>query len=81
MLKLDPNNADAKKELVNISAAIKQYEQKEKKVFGSIFSKGGLYDDVKTTSAKPEVKKVESDSEEEEIKAPEGEKPEPMEAE
>lgn len=49
LLKLDPNNADAKKELVNISAAIKQYEQKEKKVFGNIFSKGGLYDDVKTT--------------------------------
>ena len=44
--------------------AIKQQNQKEKKVFGNIFAKGGLYDDVKTTDIKPEVKKVDSDSDE-----------------
>lgn len=61
-MRLDPNNGDAKKELMTITAAVKQFEQKEKKVFGNIFSKAGLYDDVKT-ELKPEVKKVESDSE------------------
>jgi hypothetical protein len=32
-------------------------------VFGNIFSKGGLYDDVKTSAPKiaPEVKKVDSE--------------------
>lgn len=53
LLKHDPNNVEAKKELGNIATAIKQYEQKEKKVFGNIFAKGRLYDDVKT---KVEVK-------------------------
>lgn len=70
LLRVDPNNADAKKQLAQIAALVKQYEQKQKKVFGNIFAKGGLYDDVKTTEMKPEVKKVESDSEDEEIKAP-----------
>jgi hypothetical protein len=48
-------------------------------VFGSIFAKGGLYDDVKVQEIKPEVKKVESEDEDEEdeIKHPE----EPMEEE
>ena len=48
MLKLDPQNAEAKKELATIATALKQFREKEKKVFGGIFSKGGLYDDVKT---------------------------------
>lgn len=72
MLRIDPNNVDAQKELTNIAILVRQYAQKEKKVFGNIFAKAGLYDDVKTTEMKPEVKKVESESEDdEEIKAPE----------
>lgn len=70
-MKIDPNNSDAKNELSTVSAAVKQFQQKEKKVFGNIFSKGGLYDDVKTET-KPEVKKVDSESEEEEVKPSEG---------
>jgi hypothetical protein len=36
-------------------------KEKEKKIFGNIFSKGGLYDDVKTeVKVTPEVKKVDS---------------------
>lgn len=48
LIRLDPQNNEAKKELNNVAIAIKQHAQKEKKVFGSIFSKGGLYDDVQT---------------------------------
>jgi len=48
LLKVDPQNAEAKKELATIATALKQFREKEKKVFGGIFSKGGLYDDVKT---------------------------------
>lgn len=44
--------------------AIKKQNEKDKKVFGNIFSKGGLYDDVKTPDIKPEVKKVDSSDEE-----------------
>ena len=40
--------------------------KKEKKIFGNIFSKAGLYDDVKVQEIKPEVKKVDSEDEEEE---------------
>lgn len=61
---------EAKKELATIATALKQFKEKEKKVFGGIFAKGGLYDDVKTTDIKPEVKKVESEDEEDEIKHP-----------
>ncbi len=75
MLKHDPQNAEAKKELAAIANALKQFREKEKKVFGSIFSKGGLYDDVKTQEIKPEVKKVESEDEEDEIKPPQDEEP------
>lgn len=63
---------------------MKQLKEKEKKVFGGIFAKPGLYDDVKTQEIKPEVKKIESESEEEEEKPIEEEpsKPaEPMEEE
>jgi len=66
LLKLDPNNAEAKKELHNVAAAIKAFKQKEKKVFANIFAKAGLYDDVKTeTKVQPEVKPVDSESDEE----------------
>lgn len=71
MLKLDPQNAEAKKELATIATALKQFKEKEKKVFGGMFSKGGLYDDVKTTDIKPEVKKVESEDEEDKVIHPE----------
>jgi len=53
LLKLDPENVEAKKELGNIALAIKEHNQKQKKVFGNIFAKGGLYDDVKPTEKKP----------------------------
>lgn len=46
-MKHDPANAEAKKELANIAVALKHFKEKEKKVFGGIFAKGGLYDDVK----------------------------------
>jgi hypothetical protein len=62
-LKYDPQNAEAKKELSQIATAMKAFEKKEKKLFGQIFSKGGLYDDVKTPEPKlePEIKKVDSE--------------------
>lgn len=60
LLKLDPSNNEAKNELASIGAKLKQFREKEKKVFGSIFAKGGLYDDVKPQNIQPEVKKVES---------------------
>jgi hypothetical protein len=45
-------------------------------VFGSIFAKGGLYDDVKTTTElKPEVKKIDSESDEDEPNIPTEETP------
>lgn len=47
ILKLDPNNQEAKAELTKILAQKKAAEQKEKKLFGSMFSKSGLYDDMK----------------------------------
>ena len=70
LLKLDPNNPEAKKELHNVAVAIRQFKQKEKKVFGNIFAKGGLYDDVKSEEKKiePDVNKVASDSEDEDVK-------------
>jgi hypothetical protein len=80
LLKLDPQNDEAKKELAVIANALKQVREKEKKVFGGMFAKGGLYDDVKTQEIKPEVKKVESEDEEDEIKHPEEEE-EPAEEE
>jgi hypothetical protein len=40
--------------LAAIAAALRQLKEKEKKVFGGIFAKGGLYDDVKVEpSIKP----------------------------
>jgi hypothetical protein len=30
-----------------VDKAIKEFKKKEKKVFGGMFSKGGIYDDVK----------------------------------
>ena len=59
-MKYDPENVEAKKEIAGIAVAIKKQNEKDKKVYGNIFSKGGLYDDVKTTNIKPEVKKVDS---------------------
>lgn len=41
--------------------AIRQFKEKEKKVFGNIFAKGNLYDDIKNEpKIEPEVKKVDS---------------------
>lgn len=65
MLKYDAGNGEAKKELANIAAAIKKQNEKEKKMFGNIFAKGDLYADVKPTELKPEVKKVDSEDEDE----------------
>lgn len=50
-------------------------KQKEKKIFGGIFSKGGLYDDVKTeVKLEPIVNKINGDEFDiEEIKEPEEE--------
>ena len=47
--------------------------KKEKKIFGNIFSKAGLYDDVKVQEIKPEVKKVYSEDEDEEGPPPDPE--------
>lgn len=55
LLKHDPQNVEAKKELAQVNGAIKAFQQKEKKLFGHMFSKGGLYDDVKPTPAPPKV--------------------------
>jgi hypothetical protein len=66
------------KELSNIAVAIKQAKEKEKKFFGSIFSKGGLYDDVKTETkpAAKEPEEIDSPSDEEEA-PPTTEQPQP----
>jgi hypothetical protein len=43
---------------------VHDFKQKEKKLFGNIFSKINLYDDVKTeVKAQPEARKVESSDE------------------
>ena len=44
---IDPDNVEAKKELAKVNEGVKQALKKEKKVFGGMFSKGGLYDDKK----------------------------------
>lgn len=41
----DPNNAEAKTELQNIKIAQRNFREKEKKVFGNMFSKSGIYAD------------------------------------
>ena len=46
-MKIDPENGEAKKELSNVAKAINELKQKEKKLYGNIFSKMNLYDDVK----------------------------------
>lgn len=58
------------KELANIAVAVKQAKEKEKKFFGSIFSKGGLYDDVKTETKPPAKEPEEIDSPSDEEEAP-----------
>ena len=71
LLKVDPSNGEAKNELASIAAKLKQFREKEKKVFGNIFAKGGIYDDVKPQNIQPEVTKVESeDDQEDDIKSP-----------
>lgn len=65
---------EAKKELANIAAAIKQFKEKEKKVFGSLFSKGGLYEDKKIEKPK-ETKPEQIESEEDDAHEPEEKAP------
>ena len=47
MLAIDANNAEAKAELQRVSEAIKIAKAKEKKLFGGMFSKSGIYEDKK----------------------------------
>ena len=43
LLKIEPLNVDAQKELQNVKVAERAYKQKQKKVFGNMFSKAGVY--------------------------------------
>jgi hypothetical protein len=82
-LKVDPENSEAKKEILNIAEAIKKFKEKQKKVFGGMFSQS-LYDDKKVEPPKP---KAGSDSEDDEPQGepipsdPEDEKDNPIETE
>jgi len=42
-LKVDPSNVEAQKELQSVKTAEKLFRQKQKKVFGNMFSKAGAY--------------------------------------
>jgi peptidylprolyl isomerase len=46
----DPNNIDAKNELVNLSNKLKSSKEKEKKTFANMFKKGGLYEEAEKKS-------------------------------
>ena len=73
-MKVDPENNEAKKEILNIAEAIKKFKQKQKKVFGGMFS-GGLYDDKKIEPPKPKSGSDEDEPEGEPIPSdPEDEK-------
>lgn len=63
LLSLDPENSDAKQELIKITHARKIAAEKEKKVFGGMFAKSvGLYEDKKPSEKKPEPMDVEDSS-------------------
>lgn len=49
--------------MARIIQAKKVAAQKEKKVFGGMFSKSGLYEDKKVTESKPEPKEAEDSDE------------------
>lgn len=42
-MKIEPSNVEAQKELQGVKAAEKLFRQKQKKVFGNMFSKAGAY--------------------------------------
>ena len=48
LLKIEPNNVEAQKELQNVKVAEKAYKQRQKKVFGNMFGQSDwIYDLVK----------------------------------
>ena len=44
-LELDPSNVAAKKELIEVTKALKEHNKREKAVYSNIFSKTSVYDD------------------------------------
>lgn len=65
ILTIDPNNEEAKQELARIVSAQKAAQAKEKKLFGSMFSKSGLYDDKKPKEKKKKAEEEKEDTSEE----------------
>lgn len=59
-LELEPTNAAAKKELAEVLKALKEHKAKSKNAFGSIFSKGSVYDDKEAERRRKEQARIEA---------------------
>lgn len=59
-LELEPTNAAAKKELAEVLKALKEHKAKSKTAFGSIFSKGSVYDDKEAERRRKEQARIEA---------------------
>ena len=73
-MEIDPNNAEAKNELVKVNEGVRKALKKEKKVFGGMFSSGGLYDDMKEKKEEDRPKDEEDEENSEEMPELEKEK-------
>lgn len=59
-VELEPTNAAAKKELAEVLKALKEHKAKAKSAFGSIFSKGSVYDDKEAERRRKEQARIEA---------------------
>eukprot|EP01066_Platyproteum_vivax_P007642 Platyproteum_vivax@DN3039_c0_g1_i1.p1 len=59
VLRLDPKNHDAAKELISLKKTIAEHKKEEKKRFGGLFDKGSLYKDKEREAKEREAKQLE----------------------